>query len=76
MELLTSSSSSDEDESISQFDTKFSPLSVTGRFLVDFVMLNMNPVQIDLSRQGFEKIEVQYAKKGDFGHIYYVIMLK
>jgi len=29
---LTSSSSSDEDESITQFDTKFSPLSVTGRF--------------------------------------------
>jgi len=31
--------------------------------------------QIGLSRQDFEKIEVKCAKKGNFGHIYYVIML-
>jgi len=32
--------------------------------------------QIDLSHQDFEKIEVKYAKKSDFGYIHYAIMTK
>jgi len=32
--------------------------------------------QTDLSHQDFKKIEIKCAKKGDFGHIHYVILVK